>query len=1033
MIRHVKRYTLFVIFLLLVLILALFVFINVRPYSKLSDFQSDINEVYNNIDERGEKFVFVGDSLISWSVNNMDLKKLTLDSSHISFLPNGIYLKKTTYKQDTTIVYLYLIKNDFAHPNHYIKNTYNTPFKLTDKINITTKKTDYRLTIEGKTVCYLDNVSHSNLIARWQVFVLDIMVVVCVFLIFLLLIYLIKRRPKNNILAFVILIPIYLLSGIFVYTLCAYYPQASFSLCTEQIQYTNILFFIILTTQGYLLFRLTTQLIKPSKNKKFTLSKRILLLLFISLVYGSVMEFFTYKNIKTRIEIKAKEISKRSIRAEEKFVKKIEVLESDEKFMHFVKLGQYIQAEDYATNIYFKDIKNKYHVGIIVFDDKDSMFVQPIGYYTSILSYTEERINGARRIDSAFVWVEDNETDNNNTYIYLCKSEGVNIFVECLKKNNSKNMNYTLLLEEKEDDLEGSLSYARYRKNSLVYSKGERIFDSKLKEKHISNSSSFWKNENGYMSFYLTEGDNTYIVCFFYRLPYNLLGAVSLFFLIFIIIFGLEVFIGYSPRIKTFSPGIRSSILFSLIGSFIVGITISGFFSIRSINNFNSKYNIENIRNKTNAIRMEIEKYLYKEQNSQINYINAELDNLLLNLSNSFLTDINLYDTNLCLLSASQKSIFEQGFLSDKMNMEIKHLFAESLSSTYTTERIGTLNFQSAYSPITDYAGKVICYLNIPFINQQKNLEDNINSIINNFINMFLFWVNISIVIFIVLSDVITKPLQILKEKLRHVDINGRNDKISWERNDEVGDLIKTYNSMIDKLEESSYLLKQQERSASWRELASQVAHDINNPLTPMKLSIQYLQKILHEKPELFYQKFQKLAPSLISQIDTISNIASELNNYSKPTPNKKEKTDIVLCVKNAINVFENANDIKIQLVAPQQAIYVMGNKSLFTRIFNNIIKNSFQAVKNKEDGKISIAIKTDSETCAVSITDNGCGIKDEDKDKIFNPRFTTKQEGNGIGLAIVKTIIETYGGEINFLSKENEGTTFNIIFKRME
>lgn len=140
MIRHVKRYTLFVIFLLLVLILALFVFINVRPYSKLSDFQSDINEVYNNIDERGEKFVFVGDSLISWSVNNMDLKKLTLDSSHISFLPNGIYLKKTTYKQDTTIVYLYLIKNDFAHPNHYIKNTYNTPFKLTDKINITTKK-----------------------------------------------------------------------------------------------------------------------------------------------------------------------------------------------------------------------------------------------------------------------------------------------------------------------------------------------------------------------------------------------------------------------------------------------------------------------------------------------------------------------------------------------------------------------------------------------------------------------------------------------------------------------------------------------------------------------------------------------------------------------------------------------------------------------------------------------------------------------------------------------------------------------------
>ncbi|MDO5760387.1 MAG: ATP-binding protein, partial [Bacteroidota bacterium] len=275
--------------------------------------------------------------------------------------------------------------------------------------------------------------------------------------------------------------------------------------------------------------------------------------------------------------------------------------------------------------------------------------------------------------------------------------------------------------------------------------------------------------------------------------------------------------------------------------------------------------------------------------------------------------------------------------------------------------------------------------------------------------------------------------LQLLQERLKKVDINGKNDKITWERNDEVGDLIKTYNSMIEKIEESSYLLKQQERNSSWRELASQVAHDINNPLTPMKLSIQYLQKVLHEKPDLFAQKFQKLAPSFISQIDTIGNIASELNNYSKPTPNKKEKTDISQCIQNAIDLFANTNDISIEFQPPLQSIYVMGEKSLFTRIFNNMIKNSFQAIRDKEEGKITIKVSTSSSLCIVSITDNGCGIKQEDRDKVFNPHFTTKQEGNGIGLTIVKTIIESYDGEINFFSKENEGTTFNITFHRVE
>lgn len=1034
MVRNKKRQTFYLILLLLIFELVWFILINVKPYSEVRRFQNDINKTYSNIEQKGEKFVFVKDSLVYWSVNTIDITKYVEDNSNIAFLPNGIYLKKHLKKEDSLFVYLYLIKNNFVNQNLYTQNKYNTPFSLGKNVNISKEKTSHPITINGHTAFYLDNCTYKELIAEWQIFVSDVLVVMSVFYILLFLIRQIKIKRRKSFVIISILLPSYIVSGLLVYYLSSFCPQFSFYIYTQQIHYANVLCFIILVTQGYLLFCFTSQIAEPSKNKKFILSKKILLLLFISIVYGSVMEMFFYKNIRTKIEAKTKEISqKRSPDAEERFVSKIEELESDKTFGKLVKQRQYLKAEEYATNLYFQELEDKYHIGILVFDNKDSMYVQPIGYYTNILTYAEERIKGARQIDSTFVWVEDNEIDNNNTYIYLRKSDSVNIFVECLKKKNSKNMNYTLLLSEKEDEIEGSLSYARYHKNNLVYSIGQRIFDSKLQTDNIKNytdSASLWRDENGYMSYYLVDKDNIYVVCFFYRLPYNILGAVSLFFLIFIMIFGLEFFRGYSPHFKTFTPGIRSSILFSLIGSFIVGITIAGFFSIRSINNFNSKYNTENIRNKTNAIRIEIENFFGSGKILDNNKsLGIELDNLLLKLSNSFLTDINLYDTNMCLMSTSQKSIFEQGFLLDKMNIETKKSMQEVLSTMYLVEQIGTLKFISAYSPITDQTGRTICYLNIPFINQQKNMDDNIGTIINNFINMFLFWVNISIIIFILLSDMITKPLQMLQEKLNKLDIEGNNDKIIWEKNDEVGDLIKTYNSMIEKLEESSYLLKQQERNSSWRELASQVAHDINNPLTPMKLSIQYLQKVLDEKPELFASKFQKLAPSLISQIDSISNIASELNNYSKPTPNKKEKTDIVVCIQNAIDLFENVNDVKIDFQHPAQAIYVMGDKNLFTRIFNNIIKNSYQAIKEKEDGKIKINISTSSQSCIISIADNGCGIKDEDKDKIFNPHFTTKQDGNGIGLTIVKTIIETYDGEINFFSKENEGTTFNITF----
>ena len=1016
--HKIKKNILLTILSLLSLTFLYFVFINVYPYTKIKTFEHQVNKIYSDIEKKGDKFVFTGDSLTYWSVNTVSIPADISSKSKLVFLPNGIYLKKEKQEGRTKTLFLYKVKNNYRIENEYNTNTFAPPFTLDKRIAVTEKPTHLPVKIGEETAFFLDDSDYGYQPGEFGLFVCDILSVVTAFFVFIMFIFLLKKEIKKKRNVFLLLLPIYVLNALLVYKICSYHREISFYLFTQKINYNNVLFFLILTACGFLMYVLTIKLFKTDGRKKSSLAIKIAILLFIAVVYGSAMELFASKEMTQQVEIRAKSLAnRRNIETEEKFVNKIGELENDEEFSKLISEKKYSQAEDYVEDIYFKEVSDAYHIGTLVFEDRDSMLIQPMDYYVSILAYVENRIDGARRIDSAFCWVEDNPSDNDNTYIYLCKSEEANIFVEFLKKKNSKNMNYTRLLTSSQDKLEGRISYARYHKGKLVYSYGERIFDNNL-----SSVTKGWSNERNYRTYTLEDNGNVYLVCYTYKLPYNILGAVSLFFLLLIIIAGIEFIINSSKHFINLSPGIRSSILFFLIGSFVVGIVIAGFFSIRSIRSFNNTYNKEVLREKTGSIKIELENFLPSDGNIDVN-------NLLLSLSNNYLTDINLYDTNFTLVASSQNSVFDLGFLSKKMNPEAKNNLLASHGFFTLKESIGNLSFLASYTPVTDYAGRTMAYVNIPFINQQKLLDDNINTMVNDFINMFLFWINISIIIFILVSDFITKPLQLLRDKLKKVDLEGKNDKILWDKDDEMGELIKSYNLMLEKLEESSYLLRQQERNTSWRELAAQMAHEINNPLTPMKLSIQYLQKIYNEKPQLFEQKFSSIAPSLINQIDAISNIASELNNYSKPSPNKKEKTDIKHCILSAKTIFENSKGISVDFVSAKEEIFVLGDENLFVRIFNNLLKNAYQAIENKEDGRISISLRKESEYCFVEIEDNGCGIKDEDKQKIFTPRFTTKQDGNGIGLTIVKSIIESYDGTISFTSKENEGTCFRVSF----
>lgn len=990
-----KRYIL-VLAIMYLLCAGYFFVMSWHHKSESNKYQKEIEKVYANIENVGEKFVFEGDSLVYWQTNTIPIDSNILKDSKTIELKNGLYLKKNTKKGNKNIVWLYLIKSNYPVNNKYLNNSYNKPFEICNSKHFSEK----------------------------ELFFLHIFISLCIFCTGIFLISLIKRRPKNRNISFALIVPIYIMYGFLVYRLCSFFDGISLNLYSNEIKYSNILYSIVMLGVGFWIYLLTIKLFRIHKKSKYFIVNKLLIVLVLSIVCGSTMEIFSYLKIKEGMENKAKSLSvHRNPETEALFVNKILDLESDDEFAKLIENKEYSNAEKFITDTYFTDLSENYHIGALVFNDKDSMEVQPGNYFVNILSYTEERIEAARRIDSAMVWVEDSEIDDNGTYIYLCKSDDANIFVECLKKKNSKNMNYSLLLSPDDEELNEHISYARYYRGDLIYSVGNRNYTLTKQGKHNG-----WENEAKYISYFYNNNNNLYVVSLQYRLPYNILGAISLFFLCFIVLLAIEYLLKKFPKADNMTPSIRSSILIALISTFIVGTIIAGFFSIRNIRSFNTTNNTDILKEKTASIRLDLERYF--SENTDEN-----LDNILLDLSNSFMTDINVFDTNGILISTSQKDIFERGYISNRINNEAKQkLRNKSSNIIYMQEKIGKREFMASYCPVNDQSGKTICYLNIPFISQQKAMDDNINNMINNFVNMFLFWINISVILFLFLSNYIVKPIRTLKERLNKVKVDGKNEKILWENEDEIGELIESYNVMVDKIEESSLLLKQQERQASWRELAKQVAHDIKNPLTPMKLSIQYLQKLHDKKPEMFDDKFNEIAPSLISQIEGISNIASELNNYSKPMTLQKEKTDLNKCIKDAINLFNSADDVIISYnKSVEEDCFVCGDEKLFVRILNNMLKNSCQAFYDKEEGHIDIGLTKEEDQYIISIKDDGCGIKEENKDKIFTHHFSTKTEGSGIGLTIVKTIIESYDGSISFVSKENEGTTFFIKFNAFE
>lgn len=457
-------------------------------------------------------------------------------------------------------------------------------------------------------------------------------------------------------------------------------------------------------------------------------------------------------------------------------------------------------------------------------------------------------------------------------------------------------------------------------------------------------------------------------------------------------------------------------------------VLLIGAGSIFFIINQNVSKNYNTITEKSNSVAVSLAESKMIEKITPP-YNLEEFDLELKQLAEIFFTDINVYDSRGELFISSQPKIFEEGLLSRYIHpAALAHLRTYPNSEFINQERIGNLSYISAYVPLFLPNGEVNGYLNLPFFARQNEFRKEVTQYVTTIVNTNLFLVVLVFIASILLANTVTGPLQLIKEKLSKVKLGKKNEIIQWSGNDEIADLIDEYNRLIGELSYSADRLARSERESAWREMAKQVAHEIKNPLTPMKLSVQLLQRAWQDKAPDWEQRLERFSQTLIEQIEALSHIATEFSNFAKMPTMKKEQVDILALIHNAIDFHQNPDGALLSFVMNSKApCLVNTDREQMLRVFNNLIKNALQAIEKPEDGVIEITLAEDENAYEIYISDNGAGISEELKEKIFDPNFTTKKSGMGLGLALVKNIVEASSGKISFVSELNKGTTFII------
>lgn len=472
---------------------------------------------------------------------------------------------------------------------------------------------------------------------------------------------------------------------------------------------------------------------------------------------------------------------------------------------------------------------------------------------------------------------------------------------------------------------------------------------------------------------------------------------------------------------------LRVRIFLSMIVVIIISSVLLASISIIQFKNEAKEYHRERLERKENAVKEHIN-YILSTTTYPLNTENLDLifKDKIHELAHIHNIEINIYDLDGKLLKSS-KEFFSVDKTAPPIPKYILKLVRSSIEKRYVDiKTINGVKNRSSFTQIKDDKFKPLGVLNLPYQEDDGFYDKELNSFLIRLGQVYSFMLIVAFALAYFLSSYITKSLKTISDKLNETRLNKKNEKILLSASSkEINLLISGYNQMVDELEKSAIKLAQSEREEAWREMAKQVAHEIKNPLTPMRLTVQSFQRKFNPEDPNIVQKMRDYSETLIQQIDTMTSVASAFSNFASMPAQQNETLNVVAVVELALDIF-NEDQIVFESSAPE--IISKIDRTQLIRIITNLVKNAIQAIpESQEEKRVAVSVKKEKDNVLIVVEDNGVGIKEEDKIRIFEPKFTTKSSGMGLGLGIIKNIIENYKGSIHFETEYGKGTRFTV------
>jgi signal transduction histidine kinase len=475
-------------------------------------------------------------------------------------------------------------------------------------------------------------------------------------------------------------------------------------------------------------------------------------------------------------------------------------------------------------------------------------------------------------------------------------------------------------------------------------------------------------------------------------------------------------------RGRTMSFSTRIQIFLNLaffLPLIIVSVTTLQFTGISSKEQLSDEY-LGKSRSFGSQVASLLDSYTHSEDVNR-----PAFENQLADMAKVFVLDANVFSPNGRLIASSQPFIFESGLISPYLEPEAIRRVSEGQNLFITTDKVGGLTFNVCYATLrSSQRGELIGILALPFFQSLHSLEQVRISVLANILNVFSVIFIVLIVLSFLVSEWLTFPLRFITHSLSKTSLTRTNEPLRWQADDEIGVMVKEYNQMLYKLSESKAELEQTQRERAWREIAQQVAHEIKNPLTPMKLTLQQLERSLESGAEM-KEKTLRAVSSLLSQVETLNDIASSFSSFAKMPEPEIARIELVQLMKRIVLLHVQSGPISLS--AMRTELFVNGDEQLLGRIFSNLILNAFQSARPGVPLRVEVQMEVVNDAVRILFRDNGKGIDSRLIGRVFVPHFSTKRSGSGLGLAISKQGIEHMRGKIWFETEANVGTVFYI------